>query len=158
MTQNNTATESKQYNKGHCTSKRPLKLRAGLGQIILPLFWLDQSKSALIHLIYQTDMLQIDGAVLVEPTEGMGGSRFVLASRASSDQLARMRELARQAFDRWQQPGHPGWAVTQADSDVLLGKLEQSQVLCCAVLCWAGLGWAGLGWAGLCCAVLQLGL
>ena len=73
--------------------------------------------------------------MLVEPAEGTSASRFVLASRASSDQLMRMRELANQAFERWQQATHPGWGVTEADSDLLLGELERSQVLCCAVLC-----------------------
>ena len=84
----------------------------------------------------------------MEPTEGMGGSRFVMASRASSDQLMRMRELASQAFKRWQEAGHPGWDVAEADSNLLLDELEQCQVLCCAVLCCAVL----------CLAFVQLGL
>ena len=90
----------------------------------------------------------------MEPAEGTSASRFVLVSRASSDQLVRMRELAGQAFQRWQQAAHPGWNVIEADSDLLLGELEQSQVLCCAVLCCAVLCCAVLCCAVLCCAVL----
>lgn len=47
-----------------------------------------------------------------------------------------MRELASMALEKWKEAGHPGWAVTGADSTDLLGELERFQVLCCAVLCW----------------------
>ena len=95
-------------------------------------------------------------AVLVQPTGGPGGSLFVLASKASGDQTARMKALASEALESWKEAGHPGWSVTQADSDTLLGQLEEFQVavLCCAVLCCAVLCCAVLCCAVLCCAVL----
>ncbi|DBA71137.1 TPA: PSII 6.1 kDa protein [Trebouxia sp. C0005] len=64
-------------------------------------------------------------AVLVQPSGGPGGSQFVLAAHASSDQLARMNELAAEAFQRWKQADHPGWSVTEADSDTFLARLHQ---------------------------------
>ena len=94
--------------------------------------------------------------MLVESTDGIGSSHFVVASRASSVQLMRMHELASQAFEKWQEAGHPGWDVTETDSDVLLRELERRQVLCCAVLCCAVLCCAVLCCAVLCCAVLDL--
>ena len=84
--------------------------------------------------------------MLVEPTGGQGASLFVLASQASTEQTARMKELANEAFERWKEAGHPGWSVTEADSDALLGQLERFQVRCCAVLCCAVL----------CCALAVL--
>jgi len=67
-------------------------------------------------------------AVLVQLSGGPGGSQFVLAAHASSDQLARMNELAAEAFQRWKQAGHPGWSVTEADSDTFLARLHQYKV------------------------------
>ena len=93
-------------------------------------------------------------AVLVQPSGGPGGSQFVLAAHASSDQLARMNELAAEAFHRWKQADHPGWSVTEADSDTFLARLHhfkvsapghRSAMLRCAVM----------QAAMLCCAVVQ---
>ena len=83
--------------------------------------------------------------MLVEPTADAQRSLLVLASQASNEQVVRMRELGSMALERWKEAGHAGWAVTEADSNNLLGELERFQVLCCAALCCAVL----------CCAVLS---
>jgi len=103
-------------------------------------------------------------AVLVQPSGGAGGSQFVLAAHATSDQLARMNELAVEALQRWKQADHPGWSVTEADSDTFLARLHQvkvrapghsSAMLCCAVMQAAMLCCAVMQTAMLCCAVMQ---
>ncbi|DBB00042.1 TPA: hypothetical protein ACH3X1_013901 [Trebouxia sp. C0004] len=80
------------------------------------------------ELLYHSSQAFVDfnnPAVLVQPSGGPGGSQFVLAAQASSAQLARMNELAAEAFQRWKQAGHPGWSVTEADSDAFLAGLHQ---------------------------------
>ncbi|KAL0051206.1 hypothetical protein WJX82_003759 [Trebouxia sp. C0006] len=79
-------------------------------------------------LLYHSSQAFVDfnnPAVLVQPSGGAGGSQFVLAAHASSDQLARMNELAVEALQRWKQADHPGWSVTEADSDTFLARLHQ---------------------------------
>ena len=70
-----------------------------------------------------------------------------------------MNELAAEAFQRWKQADHPGWSVTEADSDTFLARLHQfkvrapghrSAMLCCAVMQAAMLCWAVMQAAMLC--------
>jgi len=39
-----------------------------------------------------------------------------------------MNELAAEAFRRWKQADHPGWSVTEADSNTFLARLHQFKV------------------------------
>ena len=75
-----------------------------------------------------------------------------------------MNELAAEAFQRWKQADHPGWSVTEADSDTFLARLHQlkvhapghkSTVLCCAAMQAVMLCCAVMQAARLCCAVMQ---
>lgn len=59
---------------------------------------------------------------------GMLSPQFILAETATVEQSDRMAELAAEAKANWLQEGHPGWSVTQADSQDFIARLQQVQV------------------------------
>lgn len=59
---------------------------------------------------------------------GMLSPQFILAETATAEQSNRMAELAAEAKANWLQEGHPGWSVTQADSQDFIARLQQVQV------------------------------
>lgn len=59
---------------------------------------------------------------------GMLSPQFVLAETATLEQSNKMADLASEAKDSWLREGHPGWSVTQADSDDFMNRLQQVQV------------------------------
>ena len=69
--------------------------------------------------------------MLVTYGSGLKPYELTLAGHGTSEQAAKMAEMAQDAFRAWKTQGHPGWSVDSMDSHQLQQldqRLDQQQV------------------------------